>query len=591
MASKLKLTELLYPTSTTPAITINPDNTVTFGASTTTITNLSATSITDSGNLTFTGTGNRILGDFSNATNSTQVMFQTSTVNGNTRVNAIPNGTGTVARFAVNNSSDPNNAGVLSMGAESAQAVFVSGITGTGTYLPMTFYTGGSERVRVDTSGNLFVGTSAAIGASSAKFQVASSGSTAAIALARTDTATSATSISSVDAWGWDGTAYSVAGTINFRAAENWSSTNHGSDIQFRNVASGSGGALFESMRITSAGNVGIGTTSPGGLLHVNGTGAGTNSYNTQFTYSNPSGVVSYIRNTSSTGWSSIRFHNDADTRVGSIGSGNTATSVLSNAMYVSSQNNFPVLIATGTGATPSERLRVTPDGNVGIGTATPLTKLAIGDGSINDGNVPIQMNASASGIAYIGFNNNGAYGLLVGYDNSTGVNCARIRNIANTPITFSTNDVERVRIDTVGRVTSPYQTSFKAYTLGFSKTANAWEKITVASIEFNVGSAYNSANSRFTAPVAGYYLFTSGGWSSAASPDVRYATSFNKNGAGFSYLSGGSYSEVDSPMNGASEIIYLNANDYVELFGFSPIAATWGGGSHVFWWCGRLLG
>jgi hypothetical protein len=41
MASKLKLTELLYPTSTTPAITINADDTVTFGAPTTAFTNVS----------------------------------------------------------------------------------------------------------------------------------------------------------------------------------------------------------------------------------------------------------------------------------------------------------------------------------------------------------------------------------------------------------------------------------------------------------------------------------------------------------------------------------------------------------------------
>lgn len=89
---------------------------------------------------------------------------------------------------------------------------------------------------------------------------------------------------------------------------------------------------------------------------------------------------------------------------------------------------------------------------NVGIGTSSPLAKLSIGAGSIADVNTPIQMNAAASsGEAYIGINNAGGYGLLVGYDNLRGY--ASIRNIANTPIAFSTNDIERMRIDSAGRV------------------------------------------------------------------------------------------------------------------------------------------
>jgi hypothetical protein len=85
----------------------------------------------------------------------------------------------------------------------------------------------------------------------------------------------------------------------------------------------------------------------------------------------------------------------------------------------------------------------------LGVGTSSPQAILSVGSGTIADTNIPIQMNASASGMAYIGFNNAGGYGLLVGYDNTVGY--ARIRNIANTPIAFSTNDVERMRIDATG--------------------------------------------------------------------------------------------------------------------------------------------
>jgi len=160
MASKLKLTELLYPTSTTAAITINSDDTVTFGAPTTTITNLSTTSITDSGNLTFTGTGNRITGDFSNATIASRVLLQSSTTNGQSSLGLLPNGTSTQTQYIAFNSTDPANSSYIQALISATEARINSGQLGTGTNLPMTFYTGGSERVRIDTSGNVGIGTS-----------------------------------------------------------------------------------------------------------------------------------------------------------------------------------------------------------------------------------------------------------------------------------------------------------------------------------------------------------------------------------------------------------------------------------------------
>ena len=118
-----------------------------------------------SGNLAFTGTGNRITGEFNNATVASRVMFQSSTVNGTTRIEAIPNGTGTTANLGVYNNSDPTNAAVARLTATSTETRFESTITGTGTYLPMTFYTNGSERARIDTGCNSIFGkTTTAIG-------------------------------------------------------------------------------------------------------------------------------------------------------------------------------------------------------------------------------------------------------------------------------------------------------------------------------------------------------------------------------------------------------------------------------------------
>lgn len=121
----------------------------------------SFTSLTNSGNLTFSSTGQRITGDFGNATLANRVYFQNSTVNGNTDIMAVPNGTGTLAQVSAWSSNDPANSSLAALRVTAATDVrILSSIQGTGTFLPMTFYTGGSERMRLDTSGNLGIGAS-----------------------------------------------------------------------------------------------------------------------------------------------------------------------------------------------------------------------------------------------------------------------------------------------------------------------------------------------------------------------------------------------------------------------------------------------
>jgi len=115
-----------------------------------------------SGDLRFSSTGQRILGDFSNGTFANRTAIQTATASSATVIPIVPSASG--FNVGINLETDPTF-----VAASVGQVIVVagsefrinSGIRGAGTYLPITFFSGGSERVRVDTSGNVGVGATA----------------------------------------------------------------------------------------------------------------------------------------------------------------------------------------------------------------------------------------------------------------------------------------------------------------------------------------------------------------------------------------------------------------------------------------------
>lgn len=115
-----------------------------------------------SGDLRFSGAGQRILGDMSNGTIANRLAFQTTTVNGNTNVHIIPNGTATIAGFKVESDSAITTGQVMAIDmVGGSDARISSNIRGAGTYVPLTFYTNAAERMRIDTSGSVGIGASA----------------------------------------------------------------------------------------------------------------------------------------------------------------------------------------------------------------------------------------------------------------------------------------------------------------------------------------------------------------------------------------------------------------------------------------------
>jgi len=221
----------------------------------------------------------------------------------------------------------------------------------------------------------------------------------------------------------------------------------------------------------------------------------------------------------------------------------------------------------------------VTVDGsNVGIATSSPSAKLEVAEnvklGAIN----PMQTNTNVvhGTSGQNGFNIRTAVSgaTTPTYSNVDDTNTGMFFPVADT-LGITTGGTERLRIDASGRVTMPYQPAFMAKkTSSQEQSATTNTKITFGDTDVNVGSHYNNTNHRFTAPVAGTYLFAIN-LRIGAESNLRVLTiALRKNGselygrifgqgAGNDYGSG----SYDHPYVSGSTIISLNANDYVEMW------------------------
>jgi hypothetical protein len=317
-------------------------------------TTLSAAGLSDSGNLTFTGTGNRITGDMTNATPASRVAFQTSTTNGFTAVTAIPNGTSNVAGYySFNSSSDPANSSFISIRTATAFTGIDSNILGTGTYLPMTFSTGGSERMRLDTSGNVGIGTSSPGAKLTVKLgnigidqdEAANQFFGAAGNVAGTDTTGGVLTVfgHAPNAFGdtsnppYDGTNFVGAAGLMARGFSE--SAQYRGSLEFFTKTASTTNATSR-MIITHDGNVGIGTTTPSRALTVYTTAASDNNVLLRSGAANAYLTFADIGTTDQTGLS---------VRIGSSGNGLVfQTGGTTTRMAIDSSGNV------GIGVTPS---------------------------------------------------------------------------------------------------------------------------------------------------------------------------------------------------------------------------------------------
>ena len=105
---------------------------------------------------------NLIQGDFDNATVNNRTKFKTTTTNATTNVYAVPNGSATSAGYSVANNADPTNCSKIVMATNgSTDTQIISGINGTGSYLPMSFYTNNTLAMQIGTNGQITVAATA----------------------------------------------------------------------------------------------------------------------------------------------------------------------------------------------------------------------------------------------------------------------------------------------------------------------------------------------------------------------------------------------------------------------------------------------
>ena len=292
-----------------------------------------------------------------------------------------------------------------------------------------------------------------------------------------------------------------------------------------------------------------------------------------------------------------------------------------SNSLNVTGIATFSSGIVVSAGSTSAPSISPSGDSNTGIFFPSADT-VCIGEGGSEalrvDSSGRIGLNSNLSGAA--------AYNRLV--VNSPDASCWISLQSANTGSTINsdgidiglngsnqghfwlrenadlliaTNNTERLRIDSSGRVTMPYQPAFmvrgdesgsKAENTKFAFTSSGGD----AKVNFDRLGNWSNANDRFTAPVAGIYNFYFGLYRQSATSTIfsvapRVNNSQLSIGDTFIFFTAatGESGNTDDGMYG-SFTLNLAANDYVELFmrGGAQTITIYGG--HSFFG-GHLIG
>jgi len=276
------------------------------------------------------------------------------------------------------------------------------------------------------------------------------------------------------------------------------------------------------------------------------------------------------------------------------LGNGNAAR------IYLADGNiYFSNAAANSSGANSSmtlnDRLIIDSDGNVHINNSNNLKKFSVREGSTSSG---VYYNAHIGGASHlanyavgIGFDPEGYPARtkigIVAEGTSTGYSRGKLHFLLDNANDSgeATLSEARMTITDSGQVTKPYQVSFAAMAAQNGYVLNG-QVFPFNTTTHNIGSHFNTGNYRFTAPVAGRYLFT-------------FYSILNSSGQGrYEILINGAADQNGTRVHmtpnttnwdhvSTSWILNLAANDYIQMYSQSN---TGWHGNHWQRFCGELL-
>ena len=320
-----------------------------------------------------------------------------------------------------------NGTATTYLGPDSAN----TGSFGTSTTHDVRFLTDNTERVRIDSSGNVGIGTTSPTAHSAQVLHLNGSGTSAALKV--TNSTTGATND--------DGLDIAVSGDVAYIIQR------EAADLQFHTAGT-------QRMVIDSSGNVGIGETAPHRPLVVNDYSASASSFPVHVANGVDGGGG--VLNQEAGIWFSTGS-STATTRGAYISAKNTN----------GGGNAHDLIFATSANTSfPAERMRIDKEGNVGIGTSSPTYQLSLYNPSlgttIGDEKAAIRVHTTTANDDFLDIKKrrwaassswqSSEWRIQATVD-STKMGYISFNN-PNYGLSFGTTDVERMTIQQSGAVT-----------------------------------------------------------------------------------------------------------------------------------------